>query len=121
MGRRFERGDVPFGCLVGLVVCGLTALIAIKMVPVMIDVGELDREIKTLADRGNRREYTDARMYKDILNRASELDLPVKRENIRIERTRSRIKIWVEYHLTIDFGVYTYDWHKKHYEDRPLF
>ena len=104
-----------------MIVVGITAFIAIKVVPLMINVGELDREVKILADRGNRREYTDQRIYNDILERASVLDLPVKKENIKIERTRTRIKIWVEYDLTIDFAVYTHHWHKKHYEDRPLF
>lgn len=121
MRRRFERGEVPFGCLAGLVVVGITALIAIKMIPLMVNMGELDREIKILADRGNRREYTDKRIYKDILQRASALDLPVKKENVKIERSRTRIKIWVNYDLDVDFIFYTYHWKKEHYEDRPLF
>ena len=117
---RFQRGDVPVGCLVGLVVMLLAALIAIKVTPVMINVGELDKEISTLADRANRREYKDERIVRDILNKAENLDLQVTKKDITIKRTSSRIKITVTYDVPIDFPGYTYVWHKRHYHDRPL-
>ncbi|HSO24857.1 MAG TPA: hypothetical protein VLT81_18270 [Chondromyces sp.] len=117
---RFQRGDVPVGCLVGLVVMLLAALIAIKVTPVMINVGELDKEISTLADRANRREYKDERIVRDILHKAENLDLQVTKKDITIKRTSSRIKITVTYDVPIEFPGYTYVWHKRHYHDRPL-
>ncbi|MCD4751042.1 MAG: hypothetical protein K8R59_16845 [Thermoanaerobaculales bacterium] len=121
MKRRFERGDVPVGCLVGLVVLGIVALVAIKAGPVMVSVGELDSTISVLADRANRIDYNDKRIMRDILDKAQELDIPVTKKDVKIVRTRSRIKVTVKYTKEIDFGVYTYVWHKEHYEDRPLF
>lgn len=115
-----ERGDVPVGCLVGLVVLLLVALISIKVVPLMINVGELDKEIATLADRANRREYRDERILKDILSKAEDLDLPVTKKDVSIKRTSKRIKITVSYDIPIEFPGYTYVWHKEHYHDRPL-
>ena len=119
--RRRERGDVPVGCLVGLVVLGLAALVAIKAAPVMINIGEFDSEISVLADRANRIDYNDKRIMRDILDKADELDLPVTKKDVKIERSRSRIKVTVVYQKEIDFGFYTYVWNKRHYEDRPLF
>ena len=120
MRWRFQRGDVPVGCLVGLVVLLLTALIGIKVTPVMINVGELDKEISTLADRANRREYKDERIVSDILRKAENLDLQVTKKDVTIKRTSSRIKITVTYDVPINFPGYTYVWHKRHYHDRPL-
>jgi hypothetical protein len=102
------------------VVLLLTALIAIKVTPVMINVGELDKEISTLADRANRREYKDERIVSDILRKAENLDLQVTKKDITIKRTSSRIKITVTYDVPINFPGYTYVWHKRHYHDRPL-
>ena len=118
---RFQRGDVPVGCLVGLVVALLVVLVSIKVVPLRIDVGELDREIGTLADRANRRDYNDKRILQDILREAEQLDLPVTKENVTIKRTSSRIKIDVVYDIEIEFPGYTYIWHKEHHHDRPIF
>ena len=118
---RYQRGDVPVGCLVGGAVGLIVMLVAIKVVPIMINVGELDKEISVLADRANRREYHDERIRKDILHKAESLDLPVTKKNIDIKRTSNRIKITVRYTVPIEFPGYTYLWHKEHYQDRPLF
>ena len=118
---RYQRGDVPVGCLVGGAVALIVVLISIKVAPIMISVGEFDKEIGILADRANRREYNDQRIRKDILVKAEALDLPVNRKSVDIRRTSNRIKITVHYTLDIDFPGYTYVWHKEHYHERPLF
>jgi hypothetical protein len=117
---RFQRGDVPIGCLVGGVVALIVVLISIKVTPLVINTGELEKEISVLADRANRREYNDARILKDILQKAEALDLPVTKKDVTIKRSSKRIKITVVYDVPIEFPGYTYVWHKKHYEDRPL-
>jgi hypothetical protein len=118
---RYQRGDVPIGCLVGGVVALIVMLVAIKVVPIMINVGELDKQISVLADRANRREYHDERIRKDILAKAESLDLPVTKKSIDIKRSSNRIKITVRYTVPIEFPGYTYIWHKEHFQDRPLF
>ena len=118
---RYQRGDVPVGCLVGGVVALIVVLVSIKAAPIMIHVGELDKEIASLADRANRREYNDQRIRRDILERAEVLDLPVTKKSIDIKRTSNRIKITVRYTVNIDFPGYTYVWNKEHFEERPLF
>jgi len=117
---RFQRGDVPVGCLVGMVVALVVVLIAIKVTPLVISVGELDKEISVLADRANRREYKDPRILEAILEKAEALDLPVTKKDVTIKRTSKRIKITVTYDIPIEFPGYTYVWHKVHYQDRPL-
>jgi hypothetical protein len=118
---RYQRGDVPVGCLVGGVVAIIVVLVTIKVAPIMIHVGELDKEIGVLADRANRREYHDQRIRKDILVKAEQLDLPVTKKSIDIKRTSNRIKITVRYRIDIEFPGYTYVWDKEHFHDRPLF
>jgi len=118
---RFQRGDVPVGCLVGGAVLLIVILVAIKVAPVVVNVGELDNKISVLADRANRREYNDRRILTEILQKAESLDLPVTKKNVKIKRTSSRIKITVIYDLPIEFPGYTFMWHKEHFQDRPLF
>ena len=42
---RYQRGDVPIGCLVGMVVLLAVVLVSIKVTPVILSVGELENEI----------------------------------------------------------------------------
>ena len=118
---RYQRGDVPVGCLVGGLVALIVTLVSIKVAPIMIHVGELDKQIGVYADRANRREYNDKRIERGILAKAESLGLPVTKKNIKIQRTSNRIKITVIYDITIDFPGYTYVWHKEHFHERPLF
>jgi len=118
---RSQRGDVPVGCLVGGVVVLIVVLIGIKVTPIMLNVGEFDKEIGVLADRANRREYHDRRILQSILLKAQALDLPVTKENVTIKRTSTRIKVTVIYEMPIEFPGYTYVWHKRHFHDRPIF
>lgn len=118
---RYQKGDVPVGCLVGGVVALIVVLIAIKVAPIMIHVGELDKQIGVYADRANRREYNDKRIERAILTKAEQLDLPVTKKDIKIKRTSNRIKITVVYSISIEFPGYTYVWHKEHFHERPLF
>jgi len=119
--RSRERGDVPVGCIVGLIVMGLALLISIKVVPVMLHVGDLQNTVESLADRSGRRDYNDARIIRDILQTAQNKNLPVTKKDIKIERNSAYTKIWVKFTVEIDFGVYTYVWKKEIYEDRPVF
>ena len=118
---RYQRGDVPVGCLVGGAVALIVILIAIKVAPIMVHVGELDKQIGVYADRANRREYNDKRIERAILTKAESLDLPVTKKDIKIKRTSNRIKITVVYDVPIEFPGYTYVWHKEHFHERPLF
>jgi hypothetical protein len=117
---RFQRGDVPIGCLIGMVVILVVVLVGIKVIPLMIHTGELDKEINVLADRANRRDYNDERILHDILQKAEDLDLPVTKQDVTIQRSSKHIKITVSYDMPIEFPGYTYVWHKEHYQDRPL-
>jgi hypothetical protein len=118
---RLQRGDVPVGCLVGFVVAVVVALIAIKSIPVMVAVGEFDKEVKAYADRASRPDYNDKRIRKDLVAIAGDLDIPVTAKEIWIQRGSGRIKIRITYDYPIKFPGYTYVWRKEHYEDRPLF
>ena len=118
---RRQRGDVPIGCLVGFVVAVVVGLIAIKTVPVMIAVGEFDKEVKAQAERAGIPRHDDKYIRKHLLLAAEEFDIPINAKSIWIKRSAARIKIRISYDLPIEFPGYTYIWHKEHYEDRPIF
>ena len=118
---RYQRGEVPMGCIVALILGFIVALVGIKVTPIMLRMGDLEREVRILADRGNRVEYTNKRIVKEIVSKARELDLPVTEENVTAARSDSHIVVEVKYEKAIEFPGYTYVWKKELHEDRPLF
>jgi hypothetical protein len=117
----YERGDVPVGCLIGFVLLVLIAVFAMNTIPAQLNFGELEKRVEELADRANRREYTNTRIQAEILDKAKDLDFAINEKNIEIDRTEKRIKIVIEFDQEIRYPGYVWVRHREIREDRPLF
>ena len=53
--------------------------------------------------------------------RASELDMPLDKEDVTVVHDGDRILMAVEYTVPVEFPGYTYKWHFHHELDRPIF
>ena len=120
MGRRAaERGSGNLGCILWLVVLLLGALIAWKAIPVKIRSAELYDAMEDMAKFSARNKPED--LKKQILNRARDLDLPLQKDNVRVQRIGDRIKMEASYSVPLEFPGYTYYWSFNHQVDRPIF
>jgi len=118
---RSQRGEIPVGCVVGLIFAAIVAMIGIKVTPLMMRMGDLERDVRILADKANRIEYNDKVIAEQIIKSADKYNLPVTDENIVIDRGRHRIVVTVTYTKMVEFPGYTYQWDVRIFEDRPLF
>ena len=98
------------------------AFIGIKTVPIMASVYEFQDEVVRIADKANIPSWKEPkRMQEALLRKAEELRLPVAPEAIKVTRTEKNVEIKVAFDVEIDYGFYTYRWHKQLNEFRPLF
>ncbi len=118
---RFESGQINVGCFIALIVLVLAVVVAIKTVPVVVSMGDMEKEIEALAARANLSTYTNSVIRGRILMKAQEDDLPVTPQDIQIERNSQYIHIIVKYDVTIKYPFYTYHWHKVHDYTSRLF
>ncbi|MGH9361532.1 MAG: hypothetical protein ACRD2T_06405 [Thermoanaerobaculia bacterium] len=119
MPRRSERGDGNVGCFVWLLVLALALLVGWEAIPVKIRTAELYDymvELTKFAASSNTEE-----LEKRILNRARELDLPLTKEGVHVERIGDRIRMEAHYTVPLDYPGYTYHWNFDHVVDRPIF
>lgn len=116
-----QRGDVPVGCLLGFVVLVLIAIFSMSAIPAQLDLGELEKRIEELADRANRREYNDARIKRDILKKARDLDFDVAEKDLKIDRTDKRIKIRVQFVQIVRLPGYEWVRPQDIRVERPIF
>jgi hypothetical protein len=117
--NRRERGEGQFGCLVGLAVLLVAALIAYKMIPIKVKAAEMRDIVYDEARSGG--QHNNNQITKAILNRAKQLELPVKESDITITRSNVDIKVEVRYTVPVDFPGYTYQWNFHHKYEAPLF
>jgi hypothetical protein len=118
--RTAERGDSKLGCIVWLALLAIAVLISWKMIPVKVNSAELADYMVEVAQFQSARKPPEE-LKAMILARASELNIPLDKQNVTVVRTGDRIRMSVEYTVPVDFPGYTYNWHFRHELDRPIF
>jgi hypothetical protein len=118
--RTAERGDGNLGCIVWVLLLAIGVLIAWKMIPVKVNSSEMYDYMDELARFSAGKEPPED-IKKKILARASELHLPLQKEDVSVVRDGDRILMSIEYTVPVEFPGYTYNWHFKHELDRPIF
>ncbi len=109
--RRSMAGTGRVGCAIwlGLLVIGI--LIASKIVPVKIKTSEFYDAMQEQAQFGSIKE--DAAIQAELFRKAQELQLPLKKEDIKVRRDMGYVYVEVHYVLQVDFPIYgTYMWHE---------
>jgi len=114
-----QRGEGKAGCIMGLILLLLAALVAYKMIPIKVKAAELRQTIVDEARFAGMR--TDKKMRSEIMSRARELDLPLTDKDLTISRRGERIYVQAEYVVPVEFPGYTYQWHIKHTAENPIF
>ena len=115
------RGAANLGCIIWLVILSLVGYVLYKVVPVKIASSEFFDTMQEQAAFGS---VKDPKFIEyEILKKAEELQLPIKKENLKITKLRESIKVEVHYEITIDFfgGTYKYLWKFDPVVIRPLF
>jgi hypothetical protein len=115
------RGGANFGCIVWLVILCFVGYVLWKVVPVKIATSEFYDVMQEQAAFGS---IKDPKFIEfEILRKADELKIPVKKDNLKVVRSREMITVEAHYEITIDFfnGAYKYVWKFDPIVQRPLF
>jgi hypothetical protein len=107
--------------MIWLVLLGIVGYLMWKIVPVKIATSEFYDTMQEQAAFGS---IKDPKFIEfEILRKADELKLPIKKENLKITKSREAITVEAHYVVTIDFfnGAYKYVWKFDPVVMRPLF
>lgn len=118
--RRSQRGEGRIGVLIAVVLVGVAIFVGMKIIPVRINSYEFLDFIREQARFGSA-ERDNAIIYERILKKAKDLDLPLEKKNLRVERTVSEMVISAKFVVPIDLKVTTYTYQFDHKERAPLF
>ena len=113
-----ECGEGKAGCIFWVLLFGITALAAFKMIPVRVQVGVLTDFMDEQAKHGPQ---SNEKMHKAIMDRASDLNLPLEREKLTVRFGRGRVKMEASLTIPIEFPGYTYNWDFHILIDEPKF
>lgn len=123
MSRRVgERGEGNLGCILWAAALGLAILIAVKMVPIKIASSQLYDFMEQQAQFASG--ASPEAIAKSIVDKAKELDLPVVKEDVHVEKIGGmvpKIRMRAVFTVPVEFPGYTYMWHFDHQLDRDIY
>ena len=118
--RNGERGDGRIGFLISLALLGIAIFVGAKIIPVRVNAYEfrdfIQEECRFAATRSH-----DEEIFKRVLDKAHDLQLPLDKKNLHMERTTHEMIISAKYTQTIDLKVTKYVFKFDHEERAPLF
>jgi hypothetical protein len=109
--RRSERGEGKLKGIIYLAVFALLIYAAVKVVPVYVSGYQLTDKMQEQARYAVVNHYSEEQIRDNIFKVAQDLDLPVKREAIKVVATNSVVRISTEYSVPVDVLFYHTDLH----------
>lgn len=106
---RATQGKGMIGCLIFLVLTFIAIFLAIQAVPIYYANYNMEADIKTEVSRAGARFLEDEIIIADIRSMAKKNDIPIGKENIKIQRLAGQIIIDVDYSVPVDFVIFERD------------
>ncbi len=113
-----QAGEGKLGCMIWLAAFAISALIAYKMVPVRVQAAQLK---DFMSEQAKYSRAGNDKLEQAIVNRAKELGLPVKKENVKVDLRTKRVRMSCKFVVPIEFPGYTYNWSFNLEIDEPRF
>ena len=109
--RPSERGEGKIKAIIYVVILLLIIYSAVKIVPVYVSNYQLTDKMLEQARFAVVNRYTEDQIRDNIFKIVQELELPVKRDAIKVMATNSVVKISTEYTIPVDLLFYRMDLH----------
>jgi hypothetical protein len=104
--RRFERGEGKLKGILIVVILVLGIYSAWKIVPAYVNDYQLSDKMQEQSRFAVVNHYTEDQIRDNIFKVVQDLDIPAKREDIKIVANGSVVRISLEYTIPVDVLVY---------------
>jgi uncharacterized membrane protein len=109
--RHAERGEGKLKPIIYLVIAVLVIYCAVKIVPAYVSDYQLADKMQEQARFAVVNRYNEEQIRDNIFKVVQDLDVPAKRETIKVVSTNAIVKISIEYTVPVDLFFYHLDLH----------
>jgi len=109
--RRHERGEGRLKGILIVVIVVLSIYTAWKMVPPYVNDYQLSDKMQEQSRYAMVNHYTEEQIRDNIYKVMVDLDIPAKREDVKIVSNNNVVKISLDYTVPVDVLVYHTDLH----------
>lgn len=108
---RAERGEGKFKAILVTAVLAFMAYAAVKVVPPYVSEYQLADKMTETARFASVNRNTEEQIRNTIYKEMQELDIPAKKEDLKITAEGGRVSISLDYRVPIDLTVYQFELH----------
>jgi hypothetical protein len=108
---RFERGEGKLKAVIYLAIFLLMIYSAVKIVPIYVSNYQLSDKMQEQARFAVVNRYTEEQIRDNVFKVVQELEIPAKRDVIKVFNTNAVVKISMEYTVPVDLFFYHTDLH----------
>ena len=109
--RHTERGEGKLKAIVYTVILVLVVYSAFKIVPVYIQNYQLSDKMQETARFAIVNRYSEEQIKDTVFKEMQSLEIPAKREDIKVSSSQSVVRIFVDYTVPVDLLFYHMDLH----------
>ena len=109
--RRVERGEGKLKAITITAVAVLAIYSAFKILPAYVNDYQLSDKMQEQARFAVVNRYTEEQIRENIFKIVQDLDIPAKREDIKVVSTNSVVKISMDYTVPVDLLMVHMDLH----------
>lgn len=109
-GQRRQRGAGKLKAIFYTVILVVGVFMAFKIVPLYVANYQLKDKMGEQARFAVVNRYSDDQIRDIIFKTVQDLDIPAKREDIKVEHTNHGLRLSLDYTAPVDFMVYQTDW-----------
>ena len=108
--QRSQRGAGKLKAIIYTAILVGGVFMAFRIVPLYVAAYQLKDKMAEQARFAVVNRYTDEQIRDVIFKTVQDLDIPAKREDIKVEHTNHGLRISLNYTTPVDFMVYQTDW-----------
>ncbi len=109
--RRLERGEGQLKTVIFVAVFALLVYSAFKIVPAYVNNYQLEDKMEEQARFAIVNRYTEEQVRDNIFRVVQDLEIPAKKEDIKVSATNSVVKISMQYTVPVDLLAYHLELH----------
>lgn len=109
--RRAERGAGRLKAILFTVIFLLALYAAFRILPPYVSDYQLQDKMQEQARFAVVNRYTDEQIRDNVFKMVQELEIPAKREDIKVTATAAAVKISLDYTVPVNLGFYSTELH----------
>jgi hypothetical protein len=109
--RRTQRGGGTIKAILWTAILIYGAFVAYKIIPAYVAEYQLTDKMQEQARFAVVNRYTEEQIRENIFKVVTDLEIPVKKEQIKVVDTQDVVRISMEYTIPVDLLVYHMDLH----------